>query len=73
MFFKQKQKSTIDDQQIAMVENAQSRIRQKKRLYYHFIAFLFVSLVLVIVNIGLGYGESVTPFGYPWVLSVALL
>lgn len=73
MFFKQKQKSTIDDQQIALVENAQSRIRQKKSLYYHFITFLFVSLVLVIVNIGLGYGESVTPFGYPWVLSVALL
>ena len=73
MFFKKKQNPIIDDQQILLVENAQRRIRQKRRLYYHFIAFLFINLVLVIMNIGLDYGKTVTPFGYPWVFSVALL
>ncbi|MBL6646410.1 MAG: dihydrofolate reductase [Flavobacteriaceae bacterium] len=73
MFFKKKQNPSIDDQQILLVENAQNRIRQKRRLYYHFIAFLFINLVLVIINIGLDYGETIAPFGYPWVFNVALL
>ena len=56
-----------------MVDYARARIHQKKRLYFHFVAFLFASLVMVILNIGLGYGAHIQPFGFPWVLSAALL
>ena len=73
MIFRRKNKTSIDDRQIDLVDYARARIRQKKRLYFHFVAFLFVSLVMVILNIGLGYGTQIQPFGFPWVLSAALL
>ena len=73
MIFQQKIKNTIDDRQIDLVDYARARIRQKKRLYFHFVAFLFASLFMVIINIGLGYGYQIRPFGFPWVLSVALV
>ena len=73
MIFRSKNKTTIDDRQIDLVDYARARIRQKKRLYFHLVAFLFVSLVMVILNIGLGYGAQIQPFGFPWVLSAALL
>lgn len=73
MIFRRKNKTAIDDHQIDLVDYARARIRQKKRLYFHFVAFLFASLVMVILNIGLGYGTLIQPFGFPWVLSAALL
>jgi dihydrofolate reductase len=73
MIFRRKNKTTIDDRQIDLVDYARARIYQKKRLYFHFVAFLFASLVMVILNIGLGYGAQIQPFGFPWVLSAALL
>ena len=73
MIFRRKNKTTIDDRQIDLVDYARARIRQKKRLYFHFVAFLFASLVMVILNIGLGYGAQIQPFGFPWVLTAALL
>lgn len=73
MIFRRKSKTTIDDRQIDLVDYARARIHQKKRLYFHFVAFLFASLVMVILNIGLGYGAHIQPFGFPWVLSAALL
>jgi dihydrofolate reductase len=73
MIFKRTKETTVNDRQIDLVDYARARIGQKKRLYYHFVGFLFVSLVLVILNIGLGYGAEIQPFGYPWMLSAALL
>ena len=73
MIFRRKSKTTINDRQIDLVDYARARIHQKKRLYFHFVAFLFASLVMVIINIGLSYGAHIQPFGFPWVLSVALL
>jgi dihydrofolate reductase len=73
MIFQQKNKNTIDDRQIDLVDYARARIRQKKRLYFHFVAFLFTALFMVIINIGIGYGYEIRPFGFPWVLSVALV
>ena len=73
MIFKKTKETTVNDRQIDLVDYARARIGQKKRLYYHFVGFLFVSLVLVILNIGLGYGAEIQPFGYPWMLSAALL
>ena len=73
MIFRRKNKTTIDDRQIDLVDYARARIRQKKRLYFHFVSFLFTSLIMVILNIGLGYGAQIQPFDFPWVLSAALL
>ena len=73
MIFRQKNKTSLDDRQIDLVDYARARIRQKKRLYFHFVTFLFASLVMVILNIGLGYGTQIEPFGFQWVLSAALL
>ena len=73
MIFRRKNKTTIDDRQIDLVDYARARIRQKKRLYFHFVSFLFASLVMVILNIGLSYGAQIQPFDFPWVLSAALL
>jgi len=73
MIFRRKNKTTIDDHQIDLIDYARARVRQKKRLYFHFVAFLFMSLIMVILNIGLGYGSEIQPFGFPWVLSAALL
>ncbi|MDC0007271.1 2TM domain-containing protein, partial [Winogradskyella sp.] len=36
---KKKQVTTIDKAQLELIENAQKRIKQKKRLYIHFVIF----------------------------------
>ena len=41
---KSKNNSDIDQEQIELLEYAQSRIKQKKNLYYHFVLFLFISI-----------------------------
>ncbi len=58
MFSKSKTMSEIDKEQYELVENAQRRIKQKKRLYYHFVIFLIGSVFLIIVNKFLKYGEN---------------
>ncbi|WP_224483932.1 2TM domain-containing protein [Robertkochia aurantiaca] len=44
-----------------MLERAQERIKDKKRLYYHFVIFLVGSLFMVVFNKVLNYGEQ-----YDW-------
>lgn len=41
-----------------LYENARSRIKQKKRLYYHFILFLVGSVFLIILNKVLNVGDT---------------
>src|SRR5690606_1202382 len=53
-----KQLREIDVDQHELIETAQSRIRQKKRLYYHFILFLLGSIFMIIANKFLNYGEQ---------------
>lgn len=45
------------NEQIELYENAKKRIKQKKRLYYHFIIFLIGSVFLIILNKFLKIGE----------------
>lgn len=45
-------------EQFELYENAKSRIKQKKRLYYHFIVFLIGSVFLIILNKFLNIGEE---------------
>jgi len=73
MFGKKKTTSQIDKEQLELIENAQKRIKQKKRLYVHFVIFLIGSLVLILANLTLGIGKDVTLFGVDWFVYVVLL
>lgn len=66
MFGKKKQTSTIDKEQLELIENAQKRIRQKKRLYIHFVIFLIGAVFLIIANTVLGIGKDFTIAGINW-------
>jgi hypothetical protein len=39
-------------------EKARKRVKQKKRLYYHFVLFLIGSVFLIVLNIFLNVGEQ---------------
>lgn len=58
MFGKKKQTPQIDKEQLELIENAQKRIRQKKRLYVHFVVFLIGAIFLILFNIVLGFGKD---------------
>ncbi|MFD1294754.1 2TM domain-containing protein [Lutibacter holmesii] len=49
-------------EQFELYENAKKRIKQKKRLYFHFILFLVGSVFLIIVNKFLKIGEPLDWF-----------
>ena len=73
MFGKKKQTSQIDQEQLELITNTQKRIKQKKRLYIHFIVFLIGSVVLIILNTVLGIGEQMTFFGKEWFVYAILV
>lgn len=58
MFSKNKKNSRIDSEQREQYEYARRRIRQKKNLMRHFILFLVGSVLLIIINPILGYGND---------------
>ena len=61
MFSKNKKKPELDVEQHELLEAAQRRIKQKKRLFTHFVIFLIGRLFLVLINTILKYGET-----YDW-------
>ncbi|CAM3293325.1 2TM domain-containing protein [Zobellia roscoffensis] len=61
MFSKNKNRSEVDLEQHEMLENAQTRIKQKKRLFTHFVIFLIGSVFLILINKILKYGDT-----YDW-------
>ena len=61
MFSKNKTKPEVDLEQHEMLESAHARIKQKKRLYLHFVIFLIGSVFLILINKILKYGET-----YDW-------
>lgn len=63
MFSKNKKDRELNLEQHEQMEYAQSRIRQKKRLYTHFVIFLIGSVFLIVINKILKYGEQ-----YDWFL-----
>ena len=71
--FSKKTPPAIDPEQRALIENAQSRIRQKKKLYRHFVLFLAGAVLMIIINPILGIGKDITLFGYDWFLWAILL
>ena len=66
MFGKKKQVNTIDKDQLELIENAQKRIKQKKRLYIHFVLFLIGAIFLILANTVLGIGEDFNIAGINW-------
>jgi len=72
MFGKKKQVSTIDKDQLELIENAQKRIKQKKGLYIHFVIFLIGAVFLILANTVLGIGKDFTIAGVNWFVYVIL-
>ncbi len=66
MFGKKKKKSQIDQEQLQLIKNAQHRIKQKKRLFTHFVVFLIGAVFLIIANTVLGIGKDTKFFGINW-------
>ena len=67
MFKKKKQEISQEEKsQIELFENAQKRIKQKKRLYIHFVIFLIGSVFLIITNIVLGIGDKTKIADLDW-------
>lgn len=64
--FSKKTTTTIDPEQKELIENAQSRVRQKKKLYRHFVIFLAGAVLLIIVNKVLHIGEEFKILGIDW-------
>lgn len=68
MFTKSSKKPQIDPDQKAQFEYAAKRIRQKKRLFAHFVVFLIGSLLFVILNKVLGFGEDFISDWFVWAI-----
>jgi len=68
MIFKQKKGPALDPEQHELLEHAQRRIRQKKRLFRHFVIFLIGCVFLIVVNKVLKYGE--THDWYLWAITL---
>lgn len=66
MFGKKKPVEKIDREQLVLIENAQRRIKQKKRLYYHFVIFLIGAIFLIVLNTVIGIGEQTKILGLDW-------
>jgi type VI protein secretion system component VasK len=58
MFSKTKKTERIDPEQREQYDYARHRIKQKKNLMRHFILFLVGSVLLIIINPVLGYGND---------------
>ncbi len=61
MFTKNKTKPELNLEQHDLLESAHARIKQKKRLYVHFVIFLIGSVFLVLINKILKFGVE-----YDW-------
>lgn len=59
MFSKSKKSQRIDSENREQYEYARRRIKQKKNLMRHFILFLVGSILLIIINPVLGYGDNI--------------
>ena len=55
-------------EQHELYENARYRIKQKKRLYFHFVVFLVGSVFLIILNKILNVGENFLEDWFVWAI-----
>ncbi|MFH4964552.1 dihydrofolate reductase [Gaetbulibacter sp. M235] len=73
MFGTKKNNPQIDKEQLELIKNAQKRIKQKKRLYFHFVYFLIGSLFFILLNLALGFGKGFRPFNTNWFVFAILI
>lgn len=66
MFGKKKDATKVDQAELELLKNAQHRIKQKKRVYTHFVLFLIGSVCFIVANLVLDIGETVTIFNTYW-------
>lgn len=67
------EKTRIDPLQRELIENAQRRIKQKKRLVTHFVVFIAASILFIVLNLVLGFGETFRPFNTDWFVWAILI
>lgn len=73
MFGKKKPSPQIDKDQLELIDKARRRIRQKKRLYVHFVIFLIGSLFIILFNLALGFGKEFRPLDTDWFVFAILI
>jgi len=73
MFGKKKIKPQIDKEQLQLIQNAQRRIKQKKRFYSHAIVFFIFALLLYTFNVGLGFADDIKIATLPWSVIIIIL
>ncbi|TYA74696.1 dihydrofolate reductase [Seonamhaeicola marinus] len=73
MFGKKKNTPQIDKEQLELIQNAQRRIKQKKRLFAHFAMFLIGALFLILANTVLGIGKDFKIAGIEWFVFAILV
>lgn len=66
MFGKKKTTPVIDQEQLALIKAAEKRIKEKKRLYIHFVLFLIGAVLLILANTVLGIGKDLKIAGLDW-------
>jgi len=65
--------SKIDPEQRELIERAQRRAREKRRLYQHFLFFLVGAVILILLNVVFEYGKDVRPLGMDWFVWAIIL
>ncbi|HLP64031.1 2TM domain-containing protein [Flavobacterium sp.] len=58
----------MDQEQLEMYEYARKRLRQKKRLYFHFVFFFVGSIFLFIINKWIGVNKEAN--WYIWLVTI---
>ena len=56
------------NEQHELYENARKRVKQKKRLYFHFVIFLIGSVFLIVLNKFLKIGETFIEDWFVWAI-----
>ena len=73
MFSKKKNTSKLETDQRELYEFARRRTVQKRRLFQHFVVFLVGAVLLIILNVVIGYRQDFTPLGYDWFVLAILI
>ena len=66
MLFKNNNSSDISEDQIALIEYAQSRIKSKKRLFFHFSLMIISIISLLTSNLIFEFKKEIVFFDSPW-------
>lgn len=66
MLFKNNDSSDINEDQIALIEYAQNRIKSKKRLFFHFSIMIIGFISMLTSNLIFEFKKDIILFDFPW-------